>query len=210
MNPTKPEQIASPEPATMSEARRKLIRAGLATGPVVATLASPSVFAADCVAPSQTLSAARSHTTQLGSCETGSSSATWTSNLANPSYTGACAGLRTKPFHDVFIQQGGNSATRMYKSDATTGVAKAMTFLEVLQDSSRVMAREFLAAYLNICSKNILFPVDGIKSQATSAKAIVDMWNEWAVKGSYTPYSGATAWDATKIKFYLANFVPGP
>jgi hypothetical protein len=208
MNPTKPEQTACPEPATMSAARRKLIRAGLATGPVIATLASPSVFAADCVAPSQTLSAAQSQTTQLGDCEPGFTSATWTSNLANLSYTGPGAGLRNKIFHDVFVQQGSSPATRMFKSSPTTGVATPMTFLEVLQDPSRDVAREFVAAYLNIFTKNIQFPVGGIKSQLASLQAIVDMWNEWAVKGSYTPYAGATPWLGDKIKYYLTHFVP--
>ncbi|HSD38088.1 MAG TPA: hypothetical protein VLC92_11315 [Rhodocyclaceae bacterium] len=205
MTPTKPEQIASPEPVTMSEARRKLIRAGLATGPVIATLASPSVLAVPCIAPSIPGSVAQSQATQVGDCELGFTSAQWTSNLANLSYTGPGAGLRNQNFHDVFVQKGTSPATRMY---TTTGVAKPLTLLQVLQDPTRDVAREFVAAYLNIRTKNIQFPVGGVKSQQASLQAIVEIWNDWALKGSYTPYATAKPWFGDKIKYYLAHFVP--
>jgi len=211
MNPTKPEQNVSPELAAMSEARRKLIRAGLATGPVIATLASPSVFATDCVAPSQTLSAAKSHsTTQLGSCSTPDSCETWKSNLG-PTCTGQYKTWRDTLFHNVFTQQSGATGCRMYKT-GTGGVATPMTFGEVLNltDSAAgvQIARQFVGAYLNVCANKVLFPVNGSTTQAKTAQAVVDMWNEWALKGSYTPYGGASAWDGTKVSHYLNYFVP--
>ncbi|MDB5802507.1 MAG: hypothetical protein JWL63_3446 [Rhodocyclales bacterium] len=212
MNPTKPEQSASPELAAMSEARRKLIRAGLATGPVIATLASPSVFAIDCVAPSQTLSAAKSHaTTQLGSCSAPDSCDTWKSRLGNSGCTAQEATWRDTKFHTVFTQQSGSTGCHMFKT-GSNGVATPMSFYEVLaltDSSSGVqIARQFVAAYLNICANKVLFPVGGSSTQAKSAQAVVDMWNEWAIKGSYTPYAGATAWDGTKVGHYLTYFVP--
>jgi hypothetical protein len=216
MNPTKPEQIASPELATMSEARRRLIRAGLASGPVVATLASPSVFAADCVAPSQTLSAAKSHTGQLGNCGTLDTADTWKSKIGaaacpDATCTAPNKALRDTSFHGIFTQQSGADGCRMYKT-GVGGVATPMTFGEVLDlpNSSNgvLIARQFVAAYLNIMVKNNMFPVGGITSQAKSAQAIVDMWTEWASKSSFTPYAGAVAWDGTKVSYYLTHFAP--
>ncbi len=210
MNPTKPEQTVSPELAATSEARRKLIRAGLATGPVIATLASPSVFAVDCVAPSQTLSAAKSHaTTQLGNCSTPDSAATWQSRLGGSSLTTQQVGWRDMGFHSIFTQQSGLSGCRMYKT-SSTGVATPMSFYEVLcltDPSTGVqIARQFAAAYLNVCNNKILFPVGGTTSQAGTGQALINMWNEWAVQGSFTPYAGATAWDSTKVSHYLTYF----
>lgn len=212
MNPTQPEQNASPELASMSEARRKLIRAGLASGPVIATLASPSVFATDCVAPSQTLSAAKSHaTTQLGSCSLPDSCDTWKSRLGNYSCSFQEAVWRDTKFHDVFTQQGSATGCHMFKT-GSNGVATPMSFYEVLSltdtASGVQIARQFVAAYLNACSNKVLFPVGGSTTQAKTAQAIVDMWNEWALKGSYTPYAGAVAWDGTKVMHYLTYFVP--
>lgn len=194
----------------MSEARRKLIRAGLATGPVIATLASPSVFAADCVAPSQTLSAAKSHTVQLGSCSTPDTTTTWKTRLGNTNCTAQEAVWRDTKFHSVFTQQSGSTGCSMYKT--TSGGAVAMSFYEVLSltDTSAgvQVARQFVAAYLNVCANKVLFPVGGVTSQTKTAEALVDMWNEWALKGSYTPYSGASPWDSTKVTHYLTYFVP--
>ncbi|MEC5384290.1 hypothetical protein VVD49_01075 [Uliginosibacterium sp. H3] len=211
MNPTKPEQTASPEPAKMSDARRKLIRAGLASGPVVATLASPAVFATDCVAPSQTLSAAKSHgTTQLGNCSTADSCDTWKSKLGNTNCSAQEAVWRDTLFHNVFTQQGSASGCRMYKT--TSGGAAPMSFYEVLSLSNSTtgiqVARQFVAAYLNVCAGKVKFPVDGIASQAGTAQAVVAMWSEWATKNSYTPYAGASAWDGSKVSHYLTYFVP--
>jgi hypothetical protein len=214
MNPTQPEQTASPKLAAMSEARRKLIRAGLATGPVVATLSSPSVFAADCVAPSQTLSAAKSHaTTQLGSCSLPDTADTWKARLTNPACSAQEAVWRDTVFHNVFTQQGSGPGCRLFKT-GSNGVATPMTFKDVLAQTSGVtgiqISRQFAAAYLNVCANKVLFPVGGTSSQAKTAQALVDMWSEWATKGTYTPYAGASAWDATKVSYYLTNFVPKP
>ena len=212
MNPTKPEQTASPEVVTINDGRRKLIRAGMATGPVIATLASPSVFAVDCVAPSQTLSAAQSHaTTQLGSCSAPDTVGTWTNTLGSPHCTTQQAVWRDTKFHDVFTQQGGAPGCRMFKQ-GSNGTATPMSFYEVLcvssPDSGTQISQQFVAAYLNVCANKVMFPVGGISSQSTTAKALVDMWNEWASMGSYTPYSGAASWDGTKVSYYLTHFVP--
>jgi len=215
MNPNSSEQNATeqaPAASNTTEARRKLLRAGLIGGPVVATLASPSVFATNCVAPSQTLSAAMSHgTTQMGNCSTPDSCDTWKSRLGNTSCSAQEAVWRDTKFHDVFTQQSGSTGCRMYKT-GTGGVATPMSFYEVLcltDTSSGIQtARQFVAAYLNVCASKVLFPVGGSATQAKCAQAITGMWNEWALKGSYTPYAGASAWDATKVNHYLTNFVP--
>ncbi|MDB5812969.1 MAG: hypothetical protein JWN23_86 [Rhodocyclales bacterium] len=212
MNPTKPEHTASPERAAMSDARRKLIRAGLATGPVVATLASPSVFAIDCVAPSQTLSAAKSHaTTQLGNCSTPSSAATWQGTLGGSSLSSQQITWRDMKFHSIFTQQSGLSGCYLYKT-SSSGVATPMSFYEVLcltdPATGVQIARQFAAAYLNVCANKVLFPVGGTTTATGTGQALIDMWNEWAVKGSYTPYAGAAPWDSTKVSHYLTYFVP--
>lgn len=203
MKPTSSQPVSS-------EARRKLLRAGIASGPVIATLASPSVFATDCVAPSQTLSAAKSHTGNLGTCTSPGSCSYWKTRLGGSSCTSQEISWRDMKFHDIFIQQSSATGCRMYKT--VGGVATKMSFYEVLcltdTSAGTVLAQQFCAAYLNICDNKILFPVAGVKTQARCAQSVTDLWGEWVNKGSYTPYAGATPWDSSKINYYLTNFVP--
>jgi hypothetical protein len=192
------------------DARRKLIRASLATGPIIATLTSPSVFATECVAPSQTLSAARSHAAnQLGNCKPADSCDTWKGRLdKDPCASSQHTLWRDTKFHSVFVQQSGKPGCSQIK--IVSGVATLRTFREVLVDTSanNTVARQFVGAYLNVCN-GVLFPVGGFQNdQARCAQSLVDMWNEWATKGSYTPYAGASAWDQTKVSHYLTYFVP--
>lgn len=205
--PQAPQDVA---PAAQDDTRRKLLRASLATGPVIATLASPSVFAGECVAPSQTLSAARSHgATQLGNCKTPESCDTWKGRLdKNTCDTTQHTVWRDTKFHAAFPQQSGRPGCTQVK--VVSGVAQPRTFRDVLCDTSadNAIARQFVGAYLNVCN-GVLFPVGGTAGdQARCAQALADMWGEWATKGSYSPYAGATAWDATKVGHYLTNFVP--
>ncbi|WP_345532328.1 hypothetical protein [Viridibacterium curvum] len=206
----KPQAAQGDSTELQNEARRKLIRASLATGPVIATLASPSVFAADCVAPSQTLSAARSHAaTKLGNCKTPDSCDTWKSRLDMDNCATTQHNVwRDTKFHDAFPQQSGRPGCTQVK--IVSGVATPRTFRDVLKDTStdNAIARQFVGAYLNVCN-GVLFPVGGYTNdQARCAQALADMWSEWATKGTYSPYAGATAWDSTKVSYYLTNFVP--
>lgn len=186
------------------ESRRRLIRAGIAAGgvmaaaPVMATN-TPGVLKA-CAAPSATLSGAQSHS-QAGSCQ-GQSPGYW-QNSSKPNPPGVDRNVAT--FHSLFIA--GGAGKSFYKSNGGTSVQ--MTLMNVLnlqgnEDLEKV-AFHITGAYLNIMAGWVQFPVGGVPNDKNlMIQSIQTIWSEWVQKGYYEPFAG-TKWGGTEIKNYLIS-----
>lgn len=186
-----------PEPSGM---RRRLLRGGLSSAPLLVTLASRPVLAQTCFSPSETLSGTMSHKAgDLPVCNGRSSSAWKSLGKGGSKGHGTNWPISTDtPFHSVFAQ--GNYAR--FVKVLKNGTTRSLTLIEVLelgrgQDPAKIGAH-FVAAYLNILS--------GLVDQrAMTTARLSRLWSEWANRGHYAPYAGATPWYAEDIVAYLAR-----
>lgn len=189
--------------ARRNAGRRRLIRGGLAAGPVILTLGSQPVFGTGlkCVAPSQTLSAAASHTGQVGSCSCYPVSHWKSTGYSWPS---GCDRNNLK-YHDVYVEQGGAGCSFFTTSNGYTGqVAQTMYNVLCTTDSVSETARLLSCAYLNIRAGKVSFPVGGVVSQTKMINSMQEIWREFVLNGYYEPFAGKK-WYAADIKNYLIS-----
>ncbi|THF65898.1 hypothetical protein E6C76_10195 [Pseudothauera nasutitermitis] len=192
----------APEP---SGVRRRLLRGGLSSAPLLVTLASRPVLAQTCFSPSETLSGTMSHKAgDLPVCN-GRSPGMWKTlgqGKSNPKLPGGGAGQwpipANTPFHSVFRRGNFANFVKVQRNGTTTD----LTMLEVMelrrgQDPSKI-GFHFIGAYLNILT-GLIDP------RAMTAARLSTLWSEWVTKGYYTPYAGARPWYAEDIVAYLVR-----
>lgn len=194
-------QDISPQPTaeSRSEGRRRLIRGGMAAGPVILSLGSQPVFGTGlkCMAPSKTLSVVSSQTAKHeGDCSQSLPIANWKSKCAISSDEGFSYGQ--KAFHDIFFQ--GNSSYSFIKTVNGVGVSK--TVREVLDAGG--LGAQFACAYLNIMTGRAKFPVGGQYSAAATLSHIRQIWAALAQGGVYEASAGVT-WNSASVSSYLSN-----
>lgn len=192
---------ASPD-AARKEGRRRLIRGGLAAGPVILSLGSQPVFGTGikCMAPSGTLSAVSSQTTKHeGNCSSSLPISNWKSKCGNSSDPYYSYG--GKAFHDVFFQ-GGSGYSYFKTSGSGVGVSK--TVAEVLAAGG--LGAQFACAYLNIMAGLVSFPLAGNRTpdKGTILNHIRLMWNALANGGLYEVSAGVK-WGSSSVSSYLSN-----
>lgn len=193
----------APLPAASNPERRLLIRAALASGPVVASLASSRVLGASrCTAPSQTMSAAASidarHRNQIGSCN-GAKASVW----ADQSYPDTPGFKRSVvAFHSIFTKGLVSGVNRFV---VLNNPNKGLSFQEVLNLGGKggsAVAYAMCAAVLNVYAGRVSFPVGGVVSVNKMVGQLQQVWAGWISSG-YRPYAGAPVWSDADILNYF-------
>lgn len=190
-DPQRPTANADPPPTAPEPvaARRRLLRGGLAAGPVLMTLVSRPVLGGGrtgglCTAPSGFCSANASTAGRGVVCE-GRTHGYW-KNLQGSSWPAGCK--PTTPFNTVF----NTPAYAPYNGK---------TLLDVLNlggGPPNNVARDIVCAYLNVQAG--LTPV-------LTVSAVKDIWSEFTTKGYYSPSAGVQ-WTADDIVAYLETTMP--
>lgn len=196
------QQDLAPAPTTESrnEGRRRLIRGGMAAGPVILSLGSQPVFGTGlkCMAPSKTLSVASSQTTKHeGDCGQCLPISNWKSKCGNSSDEGFNYGKNA--FHDIFFQGSGSSYAF---TKIVNGVGVSKTVREVLDVGG--LGAQFACAYLNIMTGRAKFPVGGQYTAAATLSHVRQMWIALAQGGLYEASAGVL-WNSASVSSYLSN-----
>jgi len=189
MSERPPDRSESPSVAAVPT-RRRLLKAGLAAAPVVATLASRPVLgtpkATASAGPSAGASVAPAkHASSGRSPEQWAEAQTWPNPYFAASESGAAAATA---FHGPHTGLAG---------EAFAG----STMLAVMQlpddDGVRTLGRYIGAALLN--AREGLTP-------ALGEQAVRGMWNQFAAQGYYEPVDGVR-WDAADIVTYIRSTI---
>jgi len=177
--------------AVPSPGRRRLLQAGIASAPVVMTVASRPVLAAGCDSPSGFTSLSQSHPGP-GTC-TGKGPISWTSNKDNwpPPYN---SGPDADPKFSVLF------------GSAVTGVPsfnpdKKLSYVMAQPTTAPWgLAQYIIAAYFNALS--------GAYGTSTllSTTTVINIWSDYSKSGdgTYSPRAGAT-WSYLEIVAYLKS-----
>ncbi|MCL2657500.1 MAG: hypothetical protein FWD62_08785 [Betaproteobacteria bacterium] len=201
----------------LSAARRRWILRGGAAAPVILTLASRPVLGVQCQSPSAALSGNLSQAGSAPSC-TGQSVSYWQGGggiqaLDAPLTPSSAPATPAAPtwwplsadayFHSYFAQGAKGSGCYFMTADNNYLTLYNVMCLSTSPDSSgnfdkEKVAASFIAALLNITKGSV-------PAKVMTAATLQNMWKEWAVNGSYTPFAGAAPWNGTAIKNYLAN-----
>jgi hypothetical protein len=190
-SPRAPGKVGEPPNtgAVRSPGRRHLLRAGIATAPVVMTVASRPVLAIGCDSPSGFTSLSQSHPGP-GTC-TGKGPISWTSNKANwpsPYNTGPDADPKFKVLFGNKVPSGSsfnpNDNLSIVMSHDTT--------------APWGLAQYIIAAYFNAWS--------GAYGTSTllSTTTVINIWSDYSKNGTYSPRAGAT-WAYEEIVAYLKS-----
>ena len=183
--PKTPPLEAAPDDSTKppSAERRRWLKAGLSTTPVLMTVASRPVLAQTCVPPSAYVSLGASAPGMYGEC-LGFGPDTWTGSSSWPApYT------PDSRFNDYFEPNlNGNP-----KFSDTLGYGN----ISNVTDTVHRVARYVTAALLNNASGKV--PESVLK-----AMTIQHIWTEFARTGSFAPTAGAS-WSAAEIVDYLKS-----
>ncbi len=206
MNTGQDHREASANPASeVSGMRRRLLRGGLSSAPLLVTLTSRPVLAQTCFSPSETLSGTLSHKADdLPVCN-GRSPGMWKTlgeDTSNPRHADGTVAQWPIPtstaFHKVFPRGSYANFVTVRKN----GTTKDLSMLEVMQlsgaEDPAKIGFHFVGAYLNIL-------VGLVDPRAMTAPRLVALWTEWVNKGYYTPYAGATPWYAEDIVAYITQ-----
>ncbi len=192
----KPPTTESPPSAAgdPNTGRRRLLRGGLATAPVLLTLVSRSVLAQQCMTPSGYVSANAS-TAGRGMACTGRTPGYWRQSQHFSAWT--------PPYYPTTVSgPGGHNAT-LFDSVFSPHYPNK-TLLDVLQPQvvgagpPNDVARHIVAALLNVAAgwTPVLTPT-----------VLKDMWKEYLTKGSFSPSSGAS-WNHDELIDYLLITMP--
>lgn len=174
-------QSAHQSVTNVAEGRRKLLKLGVGTAPVLMALASRSAFACHSTKASAFCSVNNSRPDVLQSSN-GCSPSYWKTNT-DPNWPSPCKSHTTKT--------GGKTVTAttfksVFGTRAPSGT-DSTTLLEVLESGSssgdRGVARACVAAYLNARSNRT-------PSTILSANDVVNIWSEYRSRGYYTPTAG--------------------
>lgn len=158
--------------------RRQLLRAGMATAPVVMTVASRPVLALVCDSPSGFTSL----------------------NVSHPGHD-VCSGK--DPAGVLAEMSADERNTKFYKifptADSGFGsVVKDQKLEEVIGHSSEApwgLAQEIIAAYFNVAKGRI-------PASILTHPAIMHIWQDYDLTGGYSPRAGAQ-WSYNEIVTYL-------
>lgn len=195
---TTPEAVENLESASPPRGRRRFLGASIAVSSTIATIASQPALGTTCYTPSRSLSKNTSVSQQgkYGECN-GVSPGNYKTQTDSdrPATTWPTYPQPTTGFHDVF-------ASGRYGSFwNSNGLSKTM--MEVLRlggsgtgDRNKV-AFHIIGAYLN--QKNGFLDINITES------VILNIWFEYAQKGTYTPFAGAQPWGGSAIVTYLKN-----
>jgi hypothetical protein len=178
VDPPKTETTAS------GEARRRLLRGGIAAAPVVLTLTSRPVLGdtLTCNSPSRALSGTNSYAgPELKLCN-GDSVSAWKSR--SPHWPSGCP-KHNDPFHGV----NGFSGTSQLKSNG-----HSKTMLEVLSEAG--VAAHFVAALLNIRTAKV-------SAGVLTEIGLKNLWTELSTTGRYSPFAGAKVWYPADVVTYF-------
>jgi hypothetical protein len=185
----------------LSATRRRWLQAGLSAPPVMMTLLSRPVLAAQqCVAPSAFVSLGASGPGTQGQC-TGNGPLYWQTNLGSWTATGYCPGSPGCTPATPFYREGGNGGVFYKPSPAT--YFNGQSLLDVLKNSQTGGAydvgRYLVAALLNSAASYV-------PASVLPKAAILDMWREYAMTGygHFTPSAGAQ-WSGAEIVDYLKS-----
>lgn len=205
--PTPPVQAeASARPATVrSDERRRLLRGGLAAGPVILTIASRPVFGKTCTASTMgTLGGSIACTQPL---VVGRSPTYWagTTSWPTPYVCGSSGSGTFQSFAQVSpsgqSSTGGVDQGTLYHSTTTglTGtVFGAHTILDVLRGNAQGGAYRTLGKYIAAALLNAAAGKTPFLSQASVQK----MWNDDLTLGYYEVTPGVR-WTTSQIVAYL-------
>lgn len=188
---------AAPRAGAFDPSRRKLTGAALGV-PVIFTLSSRPVLAAQCMTPSAAASGNLSTHGTTPMCA-GKTPAQWVAfaqasnpnNPNHPNYNGFPDG--NIKFHDLFAsgtRAAWNNATRLYEIMAATNNGNTGA-------TPNPVSKEFAAALLNIRGGSV--PA-GVLTEVQ----LIGMWTEWMNTGAFTPMAGRS-WDAAQIVVYLGT-----
>lgn len=200
------DQHTSPAPTPAAgtphdKRRRRFLGAGVSATPALLTLASQPALGVTCFTPSRSLSKNTSVSQQAknGECTNAESPGNYmaqTDPTAQAYHWPANIPPSTK-FHPLF--SGVNR--RFYKQPDNV---ISLTLVEVLSlvgppDAEQV-AFHLIAAYLNVNGGNGAV----IPPHILDSARVLQIWNEWDVKGFFEPTAGVK-WYAAEIKAYLLS-----
>lgn len=176
-------------------ARRRFTQAGLgATGVILTLHSQPGMAAADlatCASPSGFMSIKTASHNPANSCSNNRSHGYWKTHSSSwRSRTGTSPDT---PFTDVLAARGAYIGLKNY------------TLMDILNPSKEVkqidrgnVAMQIVTALLNARASSMA----GIPSVLPEEK-VVEIWDEYTIKGSYRPTGSATPWTGPQIAAYL-------
>lgn len=193
---------AMPSLSKRGASRRRLTRAGLAAGGVLATLTTKSAMAAaQCKSPSGSLSGGiSSHYAASYKCD-GFSPSEWKSKSSWP------IPKDTKFCPTFYADTGSTCPTRMndlyYLLTGTHYQGKSYaccTFGDLINGQTcdtNNLGAQFVAAYLNIVS---------LKVTVIQSADLLNMWRELQTTGKFSPTAG-TYWNSQQVAQYLSDYI---
>jgi hypothetical protein len=201
---------SAPTPAASArpdQRRRRFLGAGVSATPALLTLASSPALGVTCFSPSRSLSrnTSVSQQGQYGECTNAESPGNYSAQQdpLQGAYHWPAAIPPTTPFHPLF--SGVNR--RFYQADNTTSLTLGQVLMLGPDRDTQKVAFHLIGAYLNVNGGNGAI----IPPQVLTSAAVLEIWNEWDVKGYYEPMAGIQ-WGAEQIKDYLVNngIIKGP
>jgi len=179
--PQGPERGNAEKPSSAD--RRKWLKAGLSTPPVLMTVASRPVLANACVPPSAYVSLGASAPGMYGECA-GFGPETWLQDNTWPSPYSPDARFNT------YFEPNLNGNPRFSDVLGDGNIAN-------VSDTVHTVARYVTAALLNNASGKV-------PETVLRAMTIQHIWTEYAQTGAFAPTSGAS-WSAAEIVDYLRS-----
>ena len=200
----------APDPAPSSDERRRLLRGGLAAGPVLMTVMSrPVLGQTNCGNPSvaQSLSTGTSlHPGCVGTnISTGYSPTRWISRSTSwPSPYSATSPQGQSSAWGQTTYSSTNSQTATLFHSPTTGFQGTVfgngTMLDVLKQQAGGAGYAMLGMYVTAALLNAAAGRTPFLSEAT----VRAMWNDLLIQGYYEPTAGIR-WGATQVITYLQS-----
>lgn len=200
-SPNPPQADQGPPKSVAGVHRRRFLKGGLATAPIIASLASrPVLGAVSCTTASGSTSVNPSG--NLGRFQTcnGVAPRTWTTTASWPG--GYVSGVQTSGFTQKASSHGGPQPTLFHSG--TTGFAGSLmgqrTMLQVLSLGDG--GTNGLAKY---CAAALLNALNG-RTPVLSPAQVRNMWNDYVNRGYYEPTAGIR-WNAAQIVTYINSTI---
>lgn len=192
-----PTEIPSPGTSVIAGAtRRRLLRVGLAAGPVLMTVASRPVMAVECVTSSAHTSMTGSRQTTTQSCN-GGTPTYWLSRVQGG--TGSSTGY--------LMQAGSDKRDKRKFGDVflSAGSYTSLTLVEVLEAGKSSSDTAGVAAHLVAALLNA--EASMTPPTVLSAGKAKDIWADYALDGKFSPTAGVE-WSSVQIVDWLRSTMP--
>ena len=187
-----------------AKGRRRLIGAGASAAPFLLTLVSQPALGVTCFTPSRSLSknTSLSQAGKDGQCTGAESPGNYSAQQTQGqgAYHWPATVPPSTPMHPLFHMGNSEGVTKFTKLNANNQTVSKTLGEALLVNAAGQVHFHMIAAYLNKMGGNGAV----IPNNVLTAQDILDMWQEYAMKGYYEPFAG-TKWYAADIVNYLTS-----